>query len=189
VEHFRPKAGYRQQAGDSLQRPGYYWLAYEWSNLLFCCQICNQRHKQNLFPLAAGSQRAVCHRDGIRGERPLFINPAAENPTRWIGFREEYPYARNGDPRGDATIDALGLNRQALVERRRDLLKTIRHLKECRALLAREIRQARRTSRPPPTGYLEKIGEIDALFAEMKKDSAEYALMARAALRGLRKMK
>ena len=51
VEHFRPKKGYRQTASDSLGLPGYYWLAYEWSNLLFSCQICNQRHKGNLFPL------------------------------------------------------------------------------------------------------------------------------------------
>ena len=29
VEHFRPKAGVRQEPGDKLQRPGYYWLAYE----------------------------------------------------------------------------------------------------------------------------------------------------------------
>src|SRR5829696_6946006 len=27
VEHFRPKAGYRQAAKDPLGRPGYYWLA------------------------------------------------------------------------------------------------------------------------------------------------------------------
>ena len=51
VEHFRPKAGYRQKGNDPLQKPGYYWLAYEWDNLLFSCQICNQRYKKNLFPI------------------------------------------------------------------------------------------------------------------------------------------
>jgi hypothetical protein len=29
VEHFRPKAAYRQSPDDPLVRPGYYWLAYE----------------------------------------------------------------------------------------------------------------------------------------------------------------
>ena len=29
VEHFRPKAGYKQNKNDSLCRPGYYWLAYD----------------------------------------------------------------------------------------------------------------------------------------------------------------
>jgi uncharacterized protein (TIGR02646 family) len=33
VEHFRPKGGWIQTDGDQLTRPGYYWLAYEWSNL------------------------------------------------------------------------------------------------------------------------------------------------------------
>src|SRR5436305_12373624 len=40
VEHFRPKAGYRQHPADPLSRPGYYWLAYEWSNLYLACQMC-----------------------------------------------------------------------------------------------------------------------------------------------------
>ena len=38
IEHFRPKAGY----GDPLVRPGYYWLAADWDNLLFACALCNQ---------------------------------------------------------------------------------------------------------------------------------------------------
>lgn len=46
VEHFRPKAGYRQHPDDPLGRPGYYWLAYDWSNLYLACQLCNQRFKK-----------------------------------------------------------------------------------------------------------------------------------------------
>lgn len=34
VEHFRPKAAWCQGDGEPLNWPGYYWLAYEWSNLL-----------------------------------------------------------------------------------------------------------------------------------------------------------
>src|SRR5947207_120084 len=41
VEHFRPKAGYRQHESDELRRPGYYWLAYTWANLFLACSICN----------------------------------------------------------------------------------------------------------------------------------------------------
>ncbi len=41
VEHFRPKGGVRQRRSDPLDRPGYYWLAYDWSNLLLSCQSCN----------------------------------------------------------------------------------------------------------------------------------------------------
>ena len=40
VEHFRPKAGYRQTKSGALLRPGYYWLTYEWDNLLLSCSEC-----------------------------------------------------------------------------------------------------------------------------------------------------
>ena len=39
VEHFRPKAIY-------------WWLAYCYDNYLYACQICNQAHKGDHFPLA-----------------------------------------------------------------------------------------------------------------------------------------
>lgn len=51
VEHFRPKGGWRQSPGQPIEQPGYYWLAYEWSNLFLACGPCNSRHKRNLFPL------------------------------------------------------------------------------------------------------------------------------------------
>ena len=41
VEHFRPKGGYQQTEKGKISKPGYYWLAYEWQNLFFSCQICN----------------------------------------------------------------------------------------------------------------------------------------------------
>ena len=61
VEHFRPKAGYRQRPEDPLVQPGYYWLAYEWSNLLFCCQLCNQRFKATISrsPTTRGEQNVT----------------------------------------------------------------------------------------------------------------------------------
>jgi len=39
IEHFRPK-GKIQTANPS--RPGYFWLASEWKNLLLACPFCNQ---------------------------------------------------------------------------------------------------------------------------------------------------
>jgi AAA domain, putative AbiEii toxin, Type IV TA system len=58
VEHTRPKASYRQLRRGPLKRPGYYWLAYAWENLLFVCEICNRREKRSWFPLKKGSKRA-----------------------------------------------------------------------------------------------------------------------------------
>ncbi len=118
VEHFRPKAGVRQKPKDSLGRPGYYWLAYEWSNLFFSCQLCNQRFKGNLFPLKNPGDRAISHHDDISAEKPKFISPA-ENPEQYIAFRQEIPYAIDGNPKGKATIEALGLGRDELNDMRK----------------------------------------------------------------------
>lgn len=119
VEHFRPKAGVRQKPGDALGRPGYYWLAYEWSNLFLSCQLCNQRYKENLFPLKKPSDRAKSHNDDIDNEKPVFINPT-EDVRKDILFREEVIFAVDDNPRGNATIKALGLNRVELNDMRRD---------------------------------------------------------------------
>jgi len=40
IEHFRPKGGYGNV--NPITKPGYYWLASDWDNLLFACPFCNQ---------------------------------------------------------------------------------------------------------------------------------------------------
>ena len=63
VEHFRPKAAVRSSPESQERTPGYYWLAYQWSNLYFACEQCNRRHKRNLFPLQDEDARVVSHHD------------------------------------------------------------------------------------------------------------------------------
>ena len=122
VEHFRPKASFCQGDGSPLERPWYYRLAYDWDNLQLACPICNQRFKKNYFPLADPAKRARNHRADLTQEKPLFINPAKEDPARFIGFRQEVPYALRGNKRAKETIKALGLNRENLIEERREHL-------------------------------------------------------------------
>ena len=128
VEHFRPKAAYKQKAEDELRRPGYYWLAYEWDNLFFSCQLCNQRFKRNLFPLKDNRRRARAHTHKLVKEQPLLVNPAEQNTAGYIDFRDEYAYAVGGCAEGQATIEILGLNREELIEVRRDRLATLKDL-------------------------------------------------------------
>ena len=66
IEHFRPKAAVQQKRGKPLMRPGYYWLAYEWTNLYLACGTCNSREKLNLFPLANPDARVRSHRQGAQ---------------------------------------------------------------------------------------------------------------------------
>ena len=52
IEHFRPKKGVtdendnvvfiKDENGQQNPHPGYYWLAYDWTNLLLSCTACNQ---------------------------------------------------------------------------------------------------------------------------------------------------
>ena len=138
VEHFRPKAAVRDIPTDSLISPGYFWLAYDWENLLFACECCNRRHKGNLFPLMDSTTRARAPSDDIGLESPLFIDPGREDPSAQVGFHEEYPYAIGGNVRGQTTIDALGLLRPELTERRRERLQKLRHLGAAMKVLNRK---------------------------------------------------
>jgi uncharacterized protein (TIGR02646 family) len=174
VEHFRPKAGYRQTPTDRLATPGYYWLAYDWANLLFCCQICNQRHKGNHFPLFDDSRRAKSHQDDVKKEQPLFIHPAEEDPHEFVEFREEYLCATNGNRRGAVTIEMLGLNRELVAERRRDHLARVKTLIECREQFEAEL-----VKRPNPS-FNTQIAKINAELERCSSDFAEYAAMVRA---------
>jgi uncharacterized protein (TIGR02646 family) len=180
IEHFRPKAGYLQEAGEKpLKKPGYYWLAYEWTNLLFACQICNQQGKKNLFPLVDPARRAVSHHDDVGAEEPLLIDPAAVDPQDYIGFREEVAYGLPGRPHGKTTIEVLGLNRQALCEARRDHLMVLKLLNSQRALLSLSIENARGEWRAE---LLAKLREIEDYLESAQRNDAEYSAMSRAAL-------
>ncbi len=45
IEHYRPKGKIKEAASP---RPGYYWLASEWENLLFACPFCNQTNTHKI---------------------------------------------------------------------------------------------------------------------------------------------
>ena len=114
VEHFRPKG----QVAEDDTPPGYYWLAYEWSNLLFACQKCNQRFKKTQFPLRDPSKRARSHHDDLSLEEPLLIHPVEEDPEQHVGFYKQEAISLDDNLRGRKTIDVLGLNREKLLEER-----------------------------------------------------------------------
>jgi uncharacterized protein (TIGR02646 family) len=176
IEHFRPKGGYKQHESEkNLKYPGYYWLAYEWSNLFYSCQLCNQRFKRNLFPLRDNRSRAKPHKRDVSKEKPLLIDPA-QDPSAYIGFRDEYAFAVKGCREGATTIDVLGLNREELAEYRRKRLQDLRILRELCAAL-REIL----TTSPSPTRRAQ-LQEYETELQERTKDEAEYAAMARAFL-------
>ncbi|MEG1401002.1 hypothetical protein [Bacteroides sp.] len=130
IEHFRPKGAFQRAKGESLHKPGYFWLAYDWSNLLFACQVCNSSYKKNLFPLVDETKRAHGHAFSISHEEPIIINPSMEEPSLHIDFYQEIPYGKT--PRGKETIQLIGLDRdQGLNENRLEkltIMKTIENI-------------------------------------------------------------
>lgn len=168
VEHFRPKGGFTQNPGDRIEKPGYYWLAYEWQNLTFSCQICNQQFKKNYFPLANPSLRVRTHHDDIGREKPLLVDPVTEDPAQQLGFRSEVVYGKTN--RGQTTVEALGLNRGPLLERRRESLRKLLNLQVAINLLN------------PYRDRLseQELAELERLKSELQRDlspEAEYSLM------------
>lgn len=167
VEHYRPKAAVRQGETDPLQRPGYYWLAYDWENLLFACERCNRRHKKSQFPLHDAAVRARRHTDDVSREQPLFVDPAREDPALLIGFRGHVPFARGGDVRARATLKALGLRRFHLNRDREEHLEMLWAVYAIATLPAAPAAERRRA---------------EDLLRRMTAPEAEYSLMSRTAV-------
>ena len=172
VEHFRPKGGWVQD-NELMNEPGYYWLAYDWSNLFLSCQICNQQFKKNLFPLQTPASRAASHHSDIKNEDPYFIHMADEDPEAFITFNEEVPKAVDGSIRGKITIDRLGLARELLNEERRKTLQKVKDI----------YRLAKGYPDTNPVLKQEAKEVVTKYYNEAQKDDTEYASMLRSFFR------
>lgn len=118
VDHFRPKL---QATGDGQpvsSEPedaitGYWWLTWSPVNLLYACSSCNI-NKGTQFPLLQGSRRLTIEQMPPGEEQPALVDPRVDDPAEFIQFVLDgdgrwYPTPRNGDPRGEKTLDALEL--------------------------------------------------------------------------------
>lgn len=126
VEHFRPKTSV-QRARPGPRALGYWWLAYEFENLYFCCNNCNSP-KNDYFPLAAGAvPLSEPDLPSAVAEQALILDPGvapgADEPEQHLTFAQlpngAYRIApRNGSARGRETITAARLDRDDLNELR-----------------------------------------------------------------------
>lgn len=166
VEHFRPKGGYSllYKGKEKLIQPGYYWLAYDWDNLLYSCSECNTSYKKNWFPLVDETKRNIASQD-ISEEEALLINPASEEPGDFVEFHQHIIVAKAGNAKGKATIDVLKLNaRMDLVERRRKRWEEYE-----KRLLALKIAQV--------LGYRQLLDIEQSSLASLTDEKAEFTGM------------
>jgi len=138
AEHWRPKNAVTELSDladgatrlavkrDGVAHPGYWWLAYDWRNIVPACDSCNTGGaKGTLFPISG--TRAFAPEDGAhpqeldRMEAPRLLHPFfGEDPCDHIGFYVDgTAYARKGSELGRATIKVMDLNREGLVAKRR----------------------------------------------------------------------
>jgi uncharacterized protein (TIGR02646 family) len=127
VEHYRPKGRVSERA----DHPGYYWLAYEWENLLLSCELCNRRRKDrptweqaepgttagkaDRFPLSDETTRAMDPSGDLAAEARLLLDPTQDDPEEHVAFSlTGHAVARRGSAMGAASIDVYHLNRRRL---------------------------------------------------------------------------
>lgn len=182
VEHYRPKG----RVAERRDHPGYYWLAYTWSNLYPACEFCNQRRrdkpvwgdlryadtagKLDQFPLEDESARALDHQGDTGAERPLLLDPCAEDDDPEEHLRYDVQgqiHATPGDPRAAATIAICHLHRRRLRDLRREKI-------DMTTRLLTSIAKARNA------GNEDLARDLESYVAEfLCADSAEHAGAAR----------
>ncbi len=129
IEHFRPKAAVANEVDEPISHPGYYWLAYDWQNLLPSCTVCNQPTtvggkkigKHNRFPVIDQHAQAP---NEVDTEQPLLINPASpkddDDPSKHLAIDIDTGLMIPLTERGRMCIEIFGLNqRDQLIEERR----------------------------------------------------------------------
>ncbi|GAB2589204.1 HNH endonuclease [Spirosoma areae] len=131
VDHYRPKAGVK----DAPTHTGYYWLAYEWSNLVLSCEKCN-RKKWDHFPIQDEANRVLiptlgadglpahdsCRADKITllNEHPLLLNPEIDDPDQHLTFlRDGTVEAKTAN--GTKSIELYFLQRDELIKNRKTM--------------------------------------------------------------------
>ena len=120
--------------GVEIVHPGYYWLAYDYLNLLPACSACNRRAgdaasgvntgKSDIFP-TLDDHWAACPEE-VPEELPALLNPWLDDPAEHLCFDPDTGLVEGATDRGRVTVDLLGLNRDGLPEARKNACRDFR---------------------------------------------------------------
>lgn len=138
VEHFRPKGKVRERR----DHPGYYWLAYEWTNLYPSCTYCNQHRREkpvwgipvagisggkaDQFPLASEATRAMGPKAKLGKEKRLLIDPCRDKPERHLGHDPTgQVYELRKSAKGKKSIEVFNLKLARLRGARREKIDAV----------------------------------------------------------------
>ena len=120
LDSFRPKSGARGLDKAKYASSHYWWLYHEWDNMMLSCSACGVKYKRDFFPLEDENLRAPTGAKGVEllNEKALLIDPCQEDPEKHLLFLEDGVVSAL-TPKGQVTIEVLGLNRQPLQEKRK----------------------------------------------------------------------
>lgn len=181
VEHYRPKANVKEEP----IHEGYYWLGYEWTNLLYACSACN-RAKSTNFPIEGARvfnppmsgtniDTTKCKTIDIdlKNENPLILNPEESNFKPMVHFIiSPNGKIRHNSKRGEETINKCKLYRKNLTIARKKIVDE--HLRFM--MKAFEKRKDNLTTEDNLIGRLEV--EIERIIDRINNDEP-YTLLAK----------
>lgn len=134
--------------------PGYYWLAYEWTNLYPACIGCNQHlhdkphwdatqqndraaGKADQFPIDDERHRAMSPADDIARELPYLLDPCDDEPQLYLTFDIQGNVRAIDDVFGETTIKICHLDRYRLSLARAKVIEDVVELLRTRELALR----------------------------------------------------
>ncbi|MCT4614120.1 MAG: hypothetical protein N4A49_04495 [Marinifilaceae bacterium] len=163
IEHYRPK----KEVYEDPTHPGYYWLCYEWTNLLPSCRYCNtEGGKGNYFPIAGTRQYAApldqnnldknackISSNELLNEKPLLLNPEVDEVENYFSFKITGEIIGiDSKNRGNKTIKICNLNRDDLLKNRQDIID--KHLENIEDIIENAT---------------DNFNHIEILFRQIKK--------------------
>lgn len=184
IDHFRPKSGVKEEPG----HPGYYWLAFEWTNLRLSCHRANRPRinpetgetggKAEHFPLIDARTRAQGPDDDLSLEVPALLDPTKLADVVLLSFK----------PNGEVDLSPQ-FKGQPLPEAKFEASRQILHLNwpkftDAQVMLYNQIeRIVDRGEREAPQDYsgMHTAAFIDAcrdLYSKMA-EREEYSKAAR----------
>lgn len=91
IDHFRPKG----KVAECPEHPGYWWLAFEWSNYRYACTYCNSKRveidtaggKQDHFPIFTPPDWNKCQDDN-NAEKPKLLDPTDADDYKLLTFNQ-----------------------------------------------------------------------------------------------------
>jgi uncharacterized protein (TIGR02646 family) len=196
IDHYRPKG-----AVTGTNHPGYWWLAFEWRNWRFACELCNSRlidrttgmvgGKGSHFPLLDAEIHRIKDKcdyedyDDLLEEDPILLDPVEREDPELLIFRSDgrpSPATENENTddyrRAKISIEIYHLNHSKLNRERRKIYYRVRDLvKDYRRYQSKWEREHDRSARALARKAMSELGDMITPGAEYSASARAYLMM------------